>query len=204
MELKYIVRLLISPGYWFPLRPYSEIWDTKLNELMERNKFTNCDGYFAELGKSRIWIENHPYASFEDRDRNFRPSIFTLMKARDKLLTDIPGLSWKWVFLPEWQKNICDKIKFSAIENWIDEFIEEDNLISKFKKEPIKQDNADLPTAGPSEGYVVLPLENFPNCCGKCKNMKFDIDLVFCKLIKRGQTVSIFGKCKKFRTNQNI
>ena len=203
MELKYFIRLLISPSYWMMNELFYKEWDNDLIKEMATNKFTNYDGYNAKLGPLKMWVVNHPYSSFVDRSMGFRPSRFTLMKCRDKFINDIRpgGMSH------EWQKGTCDSIekiidKISPhVEDWWDEFIEEvGGIISKIKiNDDIPEETQpeeDLP-----DGYKLLPLDSFPNCCGKCKFVLFNLDLIFCKRIKTGnQRVSIFGKCKKFRT----
>lgn len=47
------------------LWPYSKQWDDALNKLIDDGvPFVNIDDYYADIGTNRVWISNHPYASF--------------------------------------------------------------------------------------------------------------------------------------------
>ncbi len=73
---------------------YSAEWDAKLNKLLDTHSFTKIDKYRASLGDTRVWIANHPYASFlpcvEGRGDwgvaiEIRPSRATIARAHLKL-----------------------------------------------------------------------------------------------------------------------
>lgn len=86
------IHILVNPHYWLMNYPYSEIWDSKLNKLMENNKFSNYTGYTSNLGDFEIWITNHPYASFTPYScgkLDVRPSRITILRAHRKMVNDI-------------------------------------------------------------------------------------------------------------------
>lgn len=80
------LRVLITPSCWIQNETYSEVWDSKLNSLMETNSFALKNEYCAEIGGICVWIANHPYASFAVK--GVRPSRSTILKAYDKLMLD--------------------------------------------------------------------------------------------------------------------
>ena len=82
---------LLRPSFWVMNDPYNEKWDMKLNELMRKYIFKNKDNHEAKIGNAKVWIANHPYASFTCRDfpnKYFygRPSRMTIYRARKKLM----------------------------------------------------------------------------------------------------------------------
>lgn len=81
------VYVLVHPGYWLLNTPYSEIWDAQLKKLLAKHTFKDYDGYNASLGGLRIWVSNHPYASFTFN--HVRPKRSTIRKAHQKLIRDI-------------------------------------------------------------------------------------------------------------------
>ena len=96
--IQYIInnaKFLFMPHYWILNNSYSYIWDMKLNILLKKSKFTNIIRYTAYLGKTKIWIANHPYASFTPYHPNTtnygRPSRHTIHNAKKQLkqLNDI-------------------------------------------------------------------------------------------------------------------
>lgn len=99
--MKKIYRFILSlqfifrPSYWILKDGYSEGWDHKLNKLLDENSFKNFDYYTAVLGTQKIWIANHPYASFTPHGdyskKVMRPSRLTIKRARKKLLKDMFG-----------------------------------------------------------------------------------------------------------------
>ncbi len=87
--------IFFHPSYWIMINPYSREWDNELVRLMDNFKFTEINGYHATIGDKRIWIANHPYASFtlfQDTNpfepKESRPSRRVLYIARKKLLCD--------------------------------------------------------------------------------------------------------------------
>lgn len=92
------LRFIFKPSYWIMNHQYSERWDCRLNELMEKHDFVldrpnPISGVIltAFLGDVEVWVANHPYASFRQYDlfgRHGRPSRDTIEKAHKKLLAD--------------------------------------------------------------------------------------------------------------------
>ena len=87
-----LIRVLLHPSCWLQLYQYSHIWDGILNQAIDKYKFTNPDKYHVSLGPMRIWIANHPNASFCCPITNLRPKRSTILKAMDKLLKDVHGI----------------------------------------------------------------------------------------------------------------
>ena len=84
-----LIRVFLHPSCWLQNNGYSPIWDSILNQAMDRYKFTNPNAYYASLGPMRLWITNHPYASFVCPITGLRPKRSTILKAMDKLLKDV-------------------------------------------------------------------------------------------------------------------
>lgn len=82
-------RVLFTPSCWVQNESYNASWDAALNQLMKEHKFTNASIYEANLGTNRIWITNHPYASFVCPITKSRPKRITILSAMDKLVKDI-------------------------------------------------------------------------------------------------------------------
>jgi|LakMenEpi03Aug12_release.lakeMendotaPanAssembly.Ray.scaffolds.fasta_scaffold18638_3 hypothetical protein len=84
----FVIRLKIffNPSYWIMNYPYSAEWDKELNDLMGEHDFKKHSDYYSFLGDKKIWVQNHPYASFT-RDCQ-RPSRITIYKANEKLKSD--------------------------------------------------------------------------------------------------------------------
>ena len=81
------VYILVHPGYWLQNESYSAIWDAQLKKLLAKHTFKDYDGYHASLGGLRIWVSNHPYASFTFK--HVRPKRTTILKAHRQLMRDI-------------------------------------------------------------------------------------------------------------------
>jgi len=92
--------IIFHPSYWLMNDKYSKGWDKELNSLLRCYTFKNITSYSAYLGSTKIWIENHPYASFtkyklgqyHPDESNVRPSRRTLKKAYEALQYDKIGL----------------------------------------------------------------------------------------------------------------
>lgn len=86
----YLLRVLVTPSCWLQNYPYSTAWDAELRRLMNTNCFVCEDRYTALLDGRRIWISNHPYASFTPywEIARVRPSRSTILEAFDKLQRD--------------------------------------------------------------------------------------------------------------------
>lgn len=85
------MRVLFTPSCWITVKPYSSAWDLQLRALMEKHTFKRVDGYTAMLGHLEVWIENHPYASFNMYGVRAMPSRATALYAMDKYYQDVVG-----------------------------------------------------------------------------------------------------------------
>jgi len=72
--------------------PYSKAWDIKFNKMLDLNEFEIKSQFNASLGGEEIWIENHPYASFNYKG-SVRPSRLTIAKAYRKLMKATKGMT---------------------------------------------------------------------------------------------------------------
>lgn len=88
--MKDFIRVLFTPSCWIQNYQYNDAWDKKLNALMKNNNFIRTSFETATIGDTRVWIENHPYASFspDSCGIHIRPSRATILKAFDKLIVD--------------------------------------------------------------------------------------------------------------------
>ena len=99
------------PNYWLMNHDYCEKWDAELRQLMKQHDFKQLTEkighikyickYEAKLGDRKIWVENHPYASFCDRTitdfhyrKRKRPSRQTIYLAKKKLEEDKKKIDW--------------------------------------------------------------------------------------------------------------
>jgi hypothetical protein len=79
--------VLFSPSYWMVNNTYSEAWDKKLNELLDKYEFEDTDSYTTTLGGVELWIANHPFSSFHPYGKHrldVRPKRTTLIRAWKK------------------------------------------------------------------------------------------------------------------------
>lgn len=83
---------------------YSPSLDKELNELMRTNQFEYIDHYEAKIGNKRVWIANHPYASFTKTSGDGRPSRLTIVKARRNYLNDIKPQMKNFDFYEDFDK----------------------------------------------------------------------------------------------------
>ena len=87
--LKFIknIQFVFRPTYWLMNYSYSKEWDKELNTLMDEHFFTNFQTYTTKLGDRKIWVENHPYASFTKvtLGPTVRPSRLTIVRAKRHL-----------------------------------------------------------------------------------------------------------------------
>lgn len=85
------IQFLFMPSYWIMNLSYSNVWDKKLNELLDKYEFTDIDKFTAKLGNYEIWVANHPYNSFVPYDDlingKYRASRLTILRARKKLIS---------------------------------------------------------------------------------------------------------------------
>lgn len=91
MKLSMLFRILTTPSCWIRNYAYSHAWDIELNALLDKHQFIPVTPCVAELGPYKIWIENHPYASFQQYLPNaikMLPSRATVFRAMDKLEED--------------------------------------------------------------------------------------------------------------------
>ena len=57
--------VLLHPAYWVQIyQTNTELDKALLRELKGGTTFTNIGEYTADFGGFRLWIANHPYASF--------------------------------------------------------------------------------------------------------------------------------------------
>lgn len=105
MNLGQMWRVLMTPSCWIQVNPYSAVWDRKLKEALRQHKFRAAfylddepkyaafanrkDEYSVWLGPYRLWLANHPYASFGLSFKGPRPSRITILEAYDRMLEDL-------------------------------------------------------------------------------------------------------------------
>lgn len=64
MIMKILKKILNYINPFTPNYPYSEEWDYILNGYLDKYNFTKCTDHTAMLGDIKVWVANHPYASF--------------------------------------------------------------------------------------------------------------------------------------------
>lgn len=77
---------VFHPSYWMMNHPYSRRWDTILRDLLARGKYEKPGNFTWNVGGISVWVENHPYASFQPEEVNIRPSRLTIHEARKVFL----------------------------------------------------------------------------------------------------------------------
>ena len=91
--IKDVLTIIFWPKIWLMNDRYNKDWDKKLNSLMKANKFEQGSEYDATIGGTKVWIANHPYASFSPRSLGenikVRPSRITILRAHRKLVSDL-------------------------------------------------------------------------------------------------------------------
>lgn len=66
LRLKYQLKALFRPACWLRgsyRNKYSEEWDRELWDNLENGRVEYIGSYCAIIGRKKVWIENHPYAS---------------------------------------------------------------------------------------------------------------------------------------------
>ena len=87
-EKMLLIKVLTTPLCWLQNYEYSRELDIEINRLLDSGEtFKDITGYEATLGDLRLWVENHPYASFTIM--RARPSRATILRAMDKLVVDM-------------------------------------------------------------------------------------------------------------------
>ena len=91
MKLKTILRILTTPSCWIRNHKTDLIWDMKLNQLLDKYDFADIEEHTARLGDQKVWIKNHPFASFSPYNRPYGPLHVlpkreTVFRAHDKLV----------------------------------------------------------------------------------------------------------------------
>lgn len=84
--------IIFRPHFWFMQKSYSEVWDKKLNELMNKHTFNRNTRRTVKLKSFEIWTSNYPYSSFHPYNQGipeWRPSRYTIWKAKQKLEKDL-------------------------------------------------------------------------------------------------------------------
>ncbi len=82
------LEILLTPSIWVRPYTYSALWDAKLNHLMDYGEFVIIDTFEATIGGVKVWIANHPYASFMPSSSFIHPKRSTSLKAMKKLKAD--------------------------------------------------------------------------------------------------------------------
>lgn len=86
-----LLRVLLTPSCWMRVGKYSTEWDLEFTELMENHTFEGRKEYSVQLGPVRVWLGNHPYASFSSFKYDGQvvcgplPKRITVLRAMDKL-----------------------------------------------------------------------------------------------------------------------
>ncbi len=83
---------LIRPSFWFMNYNYNIHLDTMLRKrLIDGEKFTSIDNYYASFGGVKLWIETYPFACMIARNRStvLRPSREVIYKLKKQLERDI-------------------------------------------------------------------------------------------------------------------
>lgn len=90
MKLSIALKILTTPLCWFRNYPYSKEWDKRLNELLDKNSFTEIGEHTAMLGSVPIWTSNYPYAFAHPytKAKPMLPSRATVFRAYEQLLMD--------------------------------------------------------------------------------------------------------------------
>ena len=89
-KLAEIFFVLTHPSYWLMNHTYSKEWEDVLMREVDLHGFVMVDRFEAKVGKLRVWIENHPYASFYQKNGiQVRPSRFNIKKLHDRLIADL-------------------------------------------------------------------------------------------------------------------
>lgn len=91
MKIKTIIRILATPSCWIRNHKVDLVWDMKLNQLLDKYDFTDITEHTVTLGSTRVWIKNHPYASFSPYSPaagtvSVLPTRETAFRAHDKLV----------------------------------------------------------------------------------------------------------------------
>lgn len=83
---------LFAVLYWVQFYedyPYSKAFDKWCRESLDKGcKFTNISEYSAEFNGKKLWIANHPCASFhlyEESSPNLSPSRYTKKLMQERL-----------------------------------------------------------------------------------------------------------------------
>ena len=80
-----ILFALAHPACWLSQGEYCAEWDKELNRLLECDRFIEIDRFYATIGGIKVWVANHPYASFVPEKMGVRPKRITVYKAHKKL-----------------------------------------------------------------------------------------------------------------------
>jgi hypothetical protein len=89
--VKDALAVFFTASCWSQNHPYSALWDARLNRLLREFHFTDITEHTAKLGDYKIWIDNHPYASFTPYGMGVpevRPRRATILRAYKQLLAD--------------------------------------------------------------------------------------------------------------------
>ncbi len=100
VTLREFLRVLFTPGCWMQMYSYSDAWERRLSWMLEHDRhFTLIDAHHATIDDVRLWIANHPYASFHPLSLpKCRARRITILKAHDRLMQDA---QYSWRLAPD-------------------------------------------------------------------------------------------------------
>jgi len=87
--MKRWLRVLFTPSCWLQNNTYNAAFDKWLRARLADSNFENIGIYHATIGGVRLWVANHPYASFNLEEGvcgGYRPSRATVLEAMDALM----------------------------------------------------------------------------------------------------------------------
>lgn len=91
-KIRETLDVLLHPSCWSQLNPFNAEWDRRLTWLLDNGyRFSSHEYLDARvyLGDYKIWIKNHPYASFHPIGIDVRPRRATILRAHRIYLNDI-------------------------------------------------------------------------------------------------------------------
>jgi hypothetical protein len=96
-KLKGAWRVFMTPSCWMLNYPFDARWDTLLKGALIEHSFRPVyyflsneeDPHHVYLGPYKLWVTNHPYASFVPaKGPQVRASRITILEAHDKWVRD--------------------------------------------------------------------------------------------------------------------
>ena len=81
------LQFMFRPRFWMMNDPFSQEWDDKLNQLMDKfepkyGKPNSIDGqiHTVSFNGNVVWIQNYPYAYATPYPVDIRPSRLTILR----------------------------------------------------------------------------------------------------------------------------